>query len=61
MKVCDRCGKPIQDLSMQQAIIPYYSFNISVYEGIFPCRQIDLCEECKTKIINFIKNKEDLD
>ena len=62
MKVCDRCGNPVKnnEYQMQQTVFPYYSIYINYFPTLCSGINIDLCEDCKKKIVNFIQNKEDL-
>lgn len=51
--ICDRCGKEFNYLPIVQAKFPY--LNIHVLHDFTGCsRQVDLCDDCKQKVYNFI-------
>lgn len=61
MKICDRCGSSIKNDDMQMIKFPYYYIDIRCnYDMLFKT-EIDLCKDCKQKIIDFILNKGKLE
>ncbi len=61
MRVCDKCGNPLNTKNLQQQTnFPYYMINILYVPTAFCSGTvIDLCDECRKKIIDFIEeNKE---
>lgn len=58
MKVCDRCGTAISYDSLQQVKFPYYNIYIKCYYTLYNNEEVDLCDNCKEKIVNFITNTD---
>ena len=51
--ICDKCGKEFNYSPMTRAKFPY----LNIYVCYFPpeySRQIDLCDDCKKKVYDFI-------
>lgn len=51
--ICDRCGKEFNYFPMMQVKFP--CIYVRVQYAVGDCgRQIDLCDDCKKKVYNFI-------
>lgn len=57
VKICDRCGKKIEDKIWPITITAYRSkFRLEDEERIY---KWDLCKDCTQKVRKFIDSKED--
>ena len=54
MRVCDRCGEKIQENILATIQYPYGALDIKIYYSVMDWTKIDLCENCKKKILDFV-------
>lgn len=56
---CDRCGKEIKKRHILNRTIKYWAGEYNYFAN---CKaEYELCEDCNSKIVNFIKNKSSLE
>jgi hypothetical protein len=57
MKVCDRCGKPMNENPCSAIVFP--KLYVTVQKTLFYNKQCDLCKECERAIADFVFGKRE--